>query len=68
MSLGNWEMHPQVSRITSEPNREVLVSADSEELNRAVVLTLARAVHITGQSTRILLFAACCCQWPLVSL
>ena len=48
MGFGNWEMHPQVSRISSDTNKEILVSSDSEELNRVLVLTLARAMHITG--------------------
>ena len=50
MGLGSWEVHPQLSRMFSESNKTscVLISSDSEELNRALVLTLARAMHVTG--------------------
>ncbi|XP_014210784.1 mediator of RNA polymerase II transcription subunit 23-like isoform X2 [Copidosoma floridanum] len=44
--LGSAEVQPHLSRFLSEP--KTLVSADSEELNRALVLTLARSMHITG--------------------
>lgn len=44
--LGSGEVQPQLSRFLSEP--KTLVSAESEELNRALVLTLARSMHITG--------------------
>lgn len=44
--LGNNEVQPQLSRFLSEP--KTLVSAESEELNRALILTLARSMHITG--------------------
>ena len=47
-SFGNWEMHPHVSRFSTEANREILVSNESEELNRVLVLTLARAMNVTG--------------------
>ena len=49
MGLGSWEVHPQLSRMFSESNRNMLISSDSEELNRALVLTLARAMHVTGK-------------------
>lgn len=39
-------MQPQFSRFLSEP--KTLISAESEELNRALVLTLARSMHVTG--------------------
>lgn len=42
-------MQPQLSRFLSEP--KTLVSAESEELNRALVLTLARSMHVTGTGT-----------------
>ncbi|XP_058805221.1 mediator of RNA polymerase II transcription subunit 23-like isoform X2 [Phymastichus coffea] len=45
-NLGSAEVQPHLSRFLSEP--KTLVSADSEELNRALVLTLARSMHITG--------------------
>ena len=48
MGLGSWEVQPQLSRIIMEPKSVVLISNDSEELNRAMILTLARAVHVTG--------------------
>ncbi|CAG0886018.1 unnamed protein product [Darwinula stevensoni] len=46
--LGSMELQPQgqLSRFLSEPKS--IVSSESEELNRALILTLARAVHITG--------------------
>ncbi|XP_050057825.1 mediator of RNA polymerase II transcription subunit 23-like [Aphis gossypii] len=46
--LGSNEVQPQLSRFLSEP--KTLVSAECEELNRALVLTLARSMHITGTS------------------
>jgi len=48
MGLGSWEVQPQLSRMFSEPKTINLLSSESEELNRAMVLTLARAMHITG--------------------
>ncbi|XP_022090298.1 mediator of RNA polymerase II transcription subunit 23-like isoform X2 [Acanthaster planci] len=47
--LGSADVQPQLSRFLNEPNN--LLSADSEELNRALVLTLARAMHVTGSET-----------------
>uniref|UniRef100_T1HR14 Mediator of RNA polymerase II transcription subunit 23 n=1 Tax=Rhodnius prolixus TaxID=13249 RepID=T1HR14_RHOPR len=47
--LGSGEVQPQLSRFLSEP--KTLVSAESEELNRALVLTLARSMHVTGTGT-----------------
>ncbi|XP_017776006.1 PREDICTED: mediator of RNA polymerase II transcription subunit 23 [Nicrophorus vespilloides] len=44
--LGSAEVQPELSRFLSE--QKTLVSAESEELNRALVLTLARATHVTG--------------------
>lgn len=44
--LGSGEVQPELSRFLQEP--KTLVSAESEELNRALVLTLARATHVTG--------------------
>ncbi|XP_008216794.1 mediator of RNA polymerase II transcription subunit 23 [Nasonia vitripennis] len=44
--LGSAEVQPHLSKFLSEP--KTLVSADSEELNRALVLTIARSMHITG--------------------
>ncbi|GAB6022180.1 Mediator of RNA polymerase II transcription subunit 23 [Chamberlinius hualienensis] len=44
--LGSAEVQPQLSRFHNEPKS--LLSAESEELNRALVLTLARSMHITG--------------------
>lgn len=38
---------PQFSRI-NEPKGSCILSNDSEELNKALVLTLARAIHVTG--------------------
>ncbi|XP_071964997.1 mediator of RNA polymerase II transcription subunit 23-like [Antedon mediterranea] len=47
--LGSTEVQPQLSRFLTEPNQ--LLSLESEELNRALVLSLARAMHITGSET-----------------
>ncbi|KAJ8305857.1 hypothetical protein KUTeg_016402 [Tegillarca granosa] len=49
--LGSAEVQPQLSRLFSEPNRPGFLSGESEELNRALVLTLARAMHVTGVET-----------------
>lgn len=49
--LGSAEVQPQLSRLLNEPNRPGFLSGDSEELNRALVLTLARSMHITGVET-----------------
>lgn len=50
--LGSAEVQPQLSRFLSEP--KTLVSAESEELNRALVLTLARSMHVTGTGSEAL--------------
>lgn len=44
--LGSGEVQPQFCKFLSEP--KTLISAESEELNRALVLTLARSMHVTG--------------------
>lgn len=46
--LGSNEIQPQLSKVFKEPKGPNFLSVDSEELNRALVLTLARAMHITG--------------------
>ncbi|XP_042237503.1 mediator of RNA polymerase II transcription subunit 23-like [Homarus americanus] len=47
--LGNAEVMPSLTRFTfcsdTKPN---LISSDSEELNRVLVLTMARTIHVTG--------------------
>lgn len=48
-SLGSSEVQPQLSRFLNDPKQ--LLSTESEELNRALVLTLARAIHVTGSET-----------------
>lgn len=40
------EVMTQLSRVIGETKS--LVSTESEELNRALVLTIARAIHVTG--------------------
>lgn len=45
-ALGSSEVQPQFTRFLSDP--KTVLSAESEELNRALILTLARATHITG--------------------
>ncbi|KAG1666788.1 Mediator of RNA polymerase II transcription subunit 23 [Nymphon striatum] len=47
--LGSNEVQPQLSRFLSDP--KTLISMESEELNRALVLTLARAMYVTGSET-----------------
>lgn len=44
--LGSGEVQPELTHFLGE--HKTLVSAESEELNRALVLTLARATHVTG--------------------
>ncbi|CAG9857627.1 unnamed protein product [Phyllotreta striolata] len=44
--LGSGDVQPELSRFLAEPKG--IVSAESEELNRALVLTLARASHVSG--------------------
>ena len=41
------DVHTQLSRLVSEAQQ--IVSQESEELNRALVLTIARAIHISGK-------------------
>ena len=48
MGLGSSEVYPQLSRVINEP-KTMVVSTESEELNRSLVLTLARAMHVTGE-------------------
>jgi hypothetical protein len=50
--LGNAEVQPQLSRMFTEQNRTGFLSTESEELNRALVLTLARAVHVNGKEMK----------------
>ena len=50
-SLGSSEVQPQLSRIATESKgSQNILTGDSEELNRALVLTLARAMEITGMT------------------
>ncbi|KTG03894.1 hypothetical protein cypCar_00013357 [Cyprinus carpio] len=44
-ALGNSEVQPQFTRFLNDP--KTMLSAESEELNRALILTLARATHVT---------------------
>lgn len=47
--LGSAEVQPQLSRYYTEPKLPgSAVSLESEELNRALILTIARSMHITG--------------------
>lgn len=41
-------MQPQFTRFLNDP--KTVLSAESEELNRALILTLARATHVTGST------------------
>ncbi|KAG2467837.1 MED23 polymerase, partial [Polypterus senegalus] len=44
-ALGSSEVQPQFTRFLSDP--KTVLSAESEELNRALILTFARATHVT---------------------
>ncbi|RMC12990.1 hypothetical protein DUI87_10519 [Hirundo rustica rustica] len=44
-ALGSSEVQPQFTRFLNDP--KTALSAESEELNRALILTLARATHVT---------------------
>ncbi|XP_063877362.1 mediator of RNA polymerase II transcription subunit 23-like [Scylla paramamosain] len=47
--LGNSEVMPSLTRYTfCSDTKPTLISTDSEELNRVLVLTMARAIHVTG--------------------
>lgn len=47
--LGSAEVQPQLSRYFTDPKIPgSVVWAESEELNRALILTIARSMHITG--------------------
>lgn len=47
--LGLWELQPQLARhFGPEHTRPQIISQDSEELNRVLVLRLAQAMHVTG--------------------
>lgn len=46
-ALGSSEVQPQFTRFLNDP--KTVLSAESEELNRALILTLARATHVTGK-------------------
>lgn len=48
-ALGSSEVQPQFTRFLSDP--KTVLSAESEELNRALILTLARATHVTGNGS-----------------
>lgn len=47
-ALGSSEVQPQFTRFLNDP--KTVLSAESEELNRALILTLARATHVTGNT------------------
>ncbi|XP_064486798.1 mediator of RNA polymerase II transcription subunit 23-like isoform X1 [Ornithodoros turicata] len=47
--LGSAEVQPQLSRFQNEPKS--MLSSESEELNKALILTLARAIHVTGSES-----------------
>lgn len=53
--LGSAEVQPQLSRYFSEPKVSgSIVWTDSEELNRVLILTIARAMHISGTGMLII--------------
>ncbi|GFU50841.1 mediator of RNA polymerase II transcription subunit 23 [Trichonephila clavipes] len=47
--MGSAEVQPLLSRLPSEPKS--LLSNESEELNKVLVLTIARAIHVTGSES-----------------
>ena len=47
MGFGNFNIKPQLVHAVAE--KKQFVSQTSEELNRVLVLTLARSIHITGE-------------------
>lgn len=47
--MSSAEVQPQLSRLHAEPKS--LLSYESEELNKVLVLTLARAIHVTGSES-----------------
>ncbi|XP_052685881.1 mediator of RNA polymerase II transcription subunit 23-like [Crassostrea angulata] len=51
--LGSFEVQPQLSRIFNDPGRPGFLSNESGELNRVLVLTIAWAMHVTGQDLNI---------------
>lgn len=51
--LGSFDVQPQLSRIFNESGRPGFLSNKSEELNRVLVLTIARAMQVTGQDLNI---------------
>ncbi|MCL4125325.1 UNVERIFIED_CONTAM: hypothetical protein GTU68_014122, partial [Idotea baltica] len=46
--LGNTEVIPSLTRFFSTDTKPNLIISESEELNRVIVLTMARAIHVTG--------------------
>ena len=54
-ALGSSEVQPQFTRFLNDP--KTVLSAESEELNRALILTLARATHVTGSTFSDLFFS-----------
>ena len=46
--LGNSEVLPSLMRFFSTDSKPNVISAESEELNRVLVLTMSRALHVTG--------------------
>lgn len=53
LSLGSVEIQPQFVRYYTDKPLASLISTESEELNRVLVLTIARSVHITGSGEEL---------------
>uniref|UniRef100_A0A1I8MQB3 Mediator of RNA polymerase II transcription subunit 23 n=1 Tax=Musca domestica TaxID=7370 RepID=A0A1I8MQB3_MUSDO len=51
--LGSVEFQPQLALYFNEKSPGSVTSAESEELNRVFILSLARAMHITGSGEEI---------------
>lgn len=51
--LGSAEFQPQISRYFLEKTQSAVASNESEELNRVLILTLARSMHITGSGNEL---------------
>lgn len=52
--LGNTEVMPSLTRFFSNnESKQNIISSESEELNRVIVLTMARAIHVTGRTLTV---------------
>lgn len=63
--LGNAEVIPNLTRFINAESKPNIMSSESEELNRVIVLTMARAIHVTGKINSLLLLIVSrkCFSW-----